>query len=325
MEYSLTVNPEANSRRGPFPSVQIKSNSADHQPTNTDQSWTTGWNNSPFWLTESPSAHFSTPATACPQVLASWVAHQLAEHGLHHLVEVGAGDSPVGLGGVRRSAVDLREVPRIATTRARWDALAARWSAPVERIWADGRPVLLLAVEWLDDLACPVVAGGEELGPAGPVGPVAPADRAWLDRWWPGGSPAEVGRTRDAAWRWFAERLPAGSVLATIDYGHTVARRPAGATLAAHRGGRTVAPGTPGSNLTAHVAVDSLAATVEDAGATRLAMAQLADLPVPEDAPPGLAGLALRSELALWRDPARFGAYWWLAHRIGGHNGARAE
>ncbi|WP_460770742.1 hypothetical protein [Mariniluteicoccus flavus] len=258
-------------------------------------------------------------------------------HAIDHLIEVGAGDAPVDLGAdcprVRRHAIDLRPVPGLEddTRLARWDVAGDSWDGPVADLWADGTPVLLLAVEWLDDLPC-VVAGpanGEEgprveLGPHGAAGPVSRDDDAWLNRWWPSVGTVDVGRTRDSAWLWFAERLPPGSLLVALDYGHTAERRPRRSTLTAHRDGRAVEPGTPDANLTAHVAVDSLADAVERAGAERLALTRLRDLPVALPDSAGLHALALRSELALWRDPARFGDFWWIVHRVADHNGPHA-
>lgn len=291
---------------------------------NVHNTWLDRWNNSSFWLDAQPSVHFRTPATTCPSVLGAWVDALLDTHHLDHLVEVGAGDAPA-TARVRRHAIDLRPVPGVATIRARW---REGWDCDVAALWDDGKPVLLLAVEWLDDLPCPVVVreghGWVHLGPWGRTRQVAdPADAAWLQSWWPAGGSADVGRPRDEAWAWFARRLPPGSVLACVDYGHAAADRPASSTLAAHRHGRAVPPGTPDANLTAHVAVDSLAAAVEDAGAVRLGAGTLADLDIDLPVREGLPGLALRSELAAWRAPHHFGGFRWLTHRVG-HNGPHA-
>ena len=148
---------------------------------------------------------------------------------------------------------------------------------------------MVVANEWLDDVPLDVVQldddddavrlvlvdpdGTERLGPSidnenawAHWALDAGRAREWLARWWPltpataaAGDRAEVGLTRDDAWRAVVARLDAGTALA-IDYGHREhQRRP---TLTGYRlAGRVVAPVPDGSvNLTAHVAVDSVAA-----------------------------------------------------------------
>lgn len=255
--------------------------------------------------------------------------------GLRHVIEVGA-DSGTFLTrmlasapGISGTGVDLRPVidDRFRFLCQRWDPKAEGWrSAPESEkfpIFLESlqQPVLLIAVEWLDDLWAPVVHRSE--GDTHPAylnerGVLSPADRVWLDRWWPQGGTAVIGRTRDRAWAWLAERLPRTSILATIDYGHTLATRPVDGGLTAHRHGQVVPPGES-ANTTASVAVDAVATAAESAGGRRLWLSRLRDLPVDfwlaDDARP-LQRAALRSQEQLLRDPARFGDFWLIAHRV---------
>ncbi len=129
--------------------------------------------------------------------------------------------------------------------------------------------------------------GAERLGPE-----LGGEDAAWLERWWPwerepssagdgegeprveepssagDGEPpveglrAEIGRTREAAWRRAVDSLAEGLAVA-VDYGHTRRARPPLGTLTGYRDGRQVPPVPDGSrDLTAHVAMDALPGTL---------------------------------------------------------------
>lgn len=279
-----------------------------------------------FWQENRPHSHFDTPSTLCAPLLAGIFRSWQEKFALTGVVEIGAGDGRIldeyaRAGDLSYLGVDIREQPDGQPwpwVSARWDSAAEEWVGPE---FLAERPLLVTAVEWLDDLPAPVaeIAGAHPLAivPDGGTSELSTADRAWLKRWWPAGSRAVVGRPRDRAWEWLARRLAPGSVLATIDYGHTLADRPADGGLTAHLAGHQVAPG-PGVNVTAGIAVDSLAAAVEDAGAQRLWCTRLADLP-PDFWPiagSGLNQLSLRSQEALLRDPERFGGFWLIAHQI---------
>ncbi|MDO5498825.1 MAG: hypothetical protein Q4F67_03985 [Propionibacteriaceae bacterium] len=219
--------------------------------------------------------------------------------------------------------------------RLAWDVTAECWRSVgpedgdrtgfADLLGPERPPLLAYAIEWLDDLPAPVAsvdpsAPPVAVGPDGSTAALDTADRQWLARWWPASEPgrAVVGRTRDAAWRWLAQRLPPGSLLVSVDYGHVRAERPVDGGLAAYRDGLRVEPG-PGTNVTAGVAVDALAAAVEETGAQRLWCHRLADLPADfwdRTQRAGLAGLAMRSQVQLLRDPRRFGQFWLVAHRI---------
>lgn len=295
------------------------------------------WWDQTFWDAHSPSGHFDTPSTLCAPLLGAKLRSWLRLFELTAMLEIGVGDGQVLTECKARNAdldcvgVDVRQPsgPRSwRSVTARWDVSREEW---IGEDFLDSRPLLVVAVEWLDDLPAVVAEqrnGPVAVGPDGRVGELAVSDLAWLERWWPfaretpvdPGTRAVVGRSRDRAWQWLAERLSPGSVLATIDYGHTARSRPSDGGLAAHVAGRRVSP-QPGVNVTAGVAVDSLAAAVEGVGAERLWCERLADLPDGfwEAGAPGLAGLALRSQEALLRDPGRFGGFWLVAHRIGVH------
>lgn len=294
------------------------------------KSWLEIWQSSTFWDYAEPSAHFLTPSQACGDIIAALIGELCRQHGLNTVMEIGAGDTPIPLGDFPRITIDQRGTETAASRISRWRTAEGRWS-PELPTSLFATPALVVAAEWIDDLPCAVAertpAGWQHTGPDGVTGvPVDAADAAWLDHWSPQEQIAEAGRTRDEAWAWWARRLPAGSVLVALDYGHTAETRPTHGTLDAHRLGRRVPPGTPDADLTAHVAVDALCAAVEAAGATRLSCTQLRDLPLPApDAAPAdaLAALQRRSQEQLWRDPNRFGRFWWVAHRVG-DNGCHA-
>jgi SAM-dependent MidA family methyltransferase len=163
---------------------------------------------------------------------------------------------------------------------ARWELVgvdvAPRPAALPDRVdWRSELPTdivgLLIAVEWLDVVPVDVVEladdgprivevdarGDDRLG-----GSVSPETADWLTRWWPLseiGDRAEVGRSRDEAWRDAVARLRAGVAVA-VDYAAVPARDLAG-TLTGYRSGRQVMPVPDGSmDITAHVLFESLLA-----------------------------------------------------------------
>lgn len=282
--------------------------------------WYAEWRQSDFWSHNHPKSHFDTPSTLCPDALTELIARLVpTEPGW--IIEPGAGDGTLlrALGtrfpAAGRYALEPRPLalPGVDSRQTGWDTDTEQWSPAVDELLDSlTGPGLLVAVEWLDDLPCPVLEPGGE-------SPLSPADADWLRNWWPVGEHREVGRTRDRAWAWWAQRLPAGSTLLCVDYGHTAADRPATGSFTGYRDGHRVspAPGEAGrTNLTAAVAVDSLAAAVEAAGARPLARNRLSELTAPDQLPAGLAGLALRSQYAVLSDPARFGDFWLVAHHL---------
>ncbi len=187
---------------------------------------------------------------------------------------------------------------------------------------------LVVAHEWLDALACPVVvhdgvtvrrvqvddSGAQRRGPA-----AAGAELAWLRRWGSlrAGERSEVGAPRDQAWATVLRSVVAGAALA-IDYGH----QRTGDTLAAYRGGRQVRPVPDGScDLTAHVFWPSVVAV---AGGAVLPQAQaLAKLGVTAATPAAvdpwgwLSAAERAGQLAELSDPDGLGAFGWLLVEVG--------
>lgn len=296
------------------------------------QNWYQQWRQSHFWEVNRPNNHFDTPSSLCTGALAE-VITDIAEPSPNWIVELGAADGKLltALGAVlpaaARHGVDLRTGPPVGARwwQSEWDTWTESWTVPLDDLLAGlSGPGLLVAVEWLDDLPCQVLGHGAP-------DPLRPDERQWLERWWPSGTAREVGWTRDRAWAWWAERLPAGSTMVGLDYGHIAAERPSGGSFTGFRDGHRVPPvlaEARRTNLTAAVAVDSLAAAVESTGARRLALTRLRDLPPPDRpragaADSGLAALAMRSQYAVLRDPSRFGDFWLFAHRLTERTAAR--
>ena len=309
------------------------------------RSWCAAWAGAAtgpagFWRHSSPAAHFRTASTLGPE-LAEAVAALLDRHPeVVGVLEVGAGDGRL-LAALRAqrpalwlAGLDLRERPDGLTASVHWgqddwDGSAGAWTTGgCRRLLAQAPgPVLVLAVEWLDDLPCPVVLGGadggQELDADGvPSRPLSSTAADWLRAWWPGDGPAEVGRTRDEAWAWLVGELAAhGGLALMVDYGHERDDRPRTGSLAAYRDGRAVpALPTPDRNLTAHVAVDAVQAAGERAGARTLTRdrqsAALADLLSPAPAGGVLEVLAARSRRRALTSAAGWGDHWWLLQQV---------
>lgn len=192
---------------------------------------------------------------------------------------------------------------------------------------------LLTAVEYLDVVPVDVVEltetgprlvevsenGEERLGSEPPQ-----RDLDWLTRWWPlteVGDRAEVGHTRDSAWRALSATVTGGLAIA-VDYAAVPARDVAG-TLTAYRDGRQLAPVPNGScDLTAHVLMESLAADGDLLLDQRNALAALgisATQPAYGDDPAAyLAALSQAGEVAELSDPFGLGGFRWLLHDVSG-------
>jgi SAM-dependent MidA family methyltransferase len=292
---------------------------------------------------EAPAAHFRTSVHASPLfaravlALVEQVDRALGSPAELDLVDVGAGRGELLAGVAAVAAPALRR--RLRPTAVEVGPV----HLPGVRQVADVSELpeltgLLVANEWLDDVALDVVeltadgprvvlvapTGAESLG-----GPPGPADAAWLARWWPlrePGERAEVGRPRDEAWAAAIGRLRRGAAVA-VDYAHEAGRRPPYGTLTGYRAGTQVEPVPDGScDLTAHVALDAVAAAGEAAGATATRLTDqrtaLRALGVHGDRPPVdlarmdppayLAALRRAGEAAELTDPGGLGGFGWL-------------
>jgi SAM-dependent MidA family methyltransferase len=219
-----------------------------------------------------PAQHFRTSVHASP--LFARAVHTLAER-----IDAALGHPPifdiVDLGAGRGELLAAMPPSRFRLTGV--DLIQRPAELPAEIRWRHEPPAhitgLLIAHEWLDNVPAEVVecdedgavrhvevdvqTGEERLG--GQVRDNRVED--WLERWWAlrPGERAEVGRSRDDAWRQAVSTVDRGLALA-VDYGHVSASRPSSGSFAAFAHGRQVTPVPDGScDLTAHVAFDSLA------------------------------------------------------------------
>lgn len=303
-----------------------------------------------FWRTETPQQHFRT-ASSASDLLAEAVLGLLHDHpSVRSVVELGAGagwllaDLSRRRGDLELAGVDLRPRPpglpeAVTWGRDLYDVATGGWTTgAAPRLLSDApAPALVVCVEWLDDLPCPVARWddgrlrGLDVAPDGrerPGGPVDADFRAWAERWWPEGDRVEVGLTRDRAWAAVLAGLgDRGGLALAVDYGHLRDRRPPAGTLAGYRHGRRYAPRpASGLNLTAAVAVDSLADAGVRAGARTLLRARqhevLAALPPQPPAASAavdpLADLVRRSEHAALTSPAVWGDQFWLLQELSG-------
>lgn len=211
-----------------------------------------------------------------------------------------------------------------------------------------GATGLLIANEWLDNIPCDVAEatsdgwrlvevaadGTERLGPE-----PDPDQRAWLSTWWPTPESsddlldqafrAEIGLSRDAAWRRAVAALDRGIAIA-VDYAHSRTSRPPSGTLTGYAHGRQTAPIPDGScDITAHVALDSCAAAAPHSDWTVLTTQREVfhslgmtggrpDLSLASTDPRGyLRALSQASAAAELTDPLGLGGFGWLAQGVG--------
>ena len=316
------------------------------------ETWRSAWEraNLAFYSQEKPDGHFRT-STSYPDVIGPAFLSLLDDHPTsepHQIVDVGGGDGRL-LSAMRAAwiesgrdpvllectLVDIRasESPHVVTVVG--DARTC-----LNRIFPRGIHGLLIAHEWLDDIPCDVVevddlgkrrlvlvdteTGRESFGPA-VDDPAAVRDFGfdergahWLDTWWPiaePGSRAEVGITRDDAWRTCVDLVVTG-VAVMVDYTHTRNTRDPQGSLAGYVKGRRV-PAIPDGrcNITAHVAVDALAdISTPPQHRVRSQRDALAQLPLPDDP---LARLYAEGRLATLRAANGLGNFTWLEHHAG--------
>ena len=231
-----------------------------------------------FYRGESgPRGHFTTATHGTAgAVLAGALALMAHEHGLTHVVDVGAGRGEllehlhVADPGLRLTGVDVVARPSALPAPVEWVTSHGGRHLPTSLRQLSG--ALVLAHEWLDVVPCIVgevdaelvlrtlevdpTTGAETLGR-----PVDGPELDWAHAHWPTVGPGdrvEVGLSRDQAWTALLERVHSGLAVA-VDYGHRGGSRPLHGTLAAYRQGREVTPVPDGTcDLTAHVAMDTL-------------------------------------------------------------------
>jgi len=233
------------------------------------------------------------PPTAQPTWKQAWDAALYGEHGYLRSHPVALTHDPgmlLDLVAARASSYDevvlLGAAARLAPDLAR--RLPDRTLRPDIPAGFGG---LVVAVDWLchvpthvvraDDEGRPrvvhvdPVSGSEILGSKLTDTAVPPTLEAWLLDHWPLDEPfarAEVGTTREAAWRDVVRRLDGGAAIA-VEHGHTRATRPPDGTLRSPDGSRAVPDGT--RDLVADVALDALAEVagswyVDDDGPARV-------------------------------------------------------
>jgi hypothetical protein len=284
-----------------------------------------------FFRRARPAEHFRTNAHVAAFVGA--VARLADDIGAQTVVDLGSGGGELltALQPLVREDVELVAV-EVAPRPPGLDPRIA-WHPTIP----DEFHGLLIANEWLDNIACDVVevdddgvvrellvdpaSGTESLGD--------PYDSDWLRQWWPLAEPgqrAEVGDVRDAAWVEAVSHVRGAAV--AIDYGHRRASRPPLGSLRSYADGRETPVVPDGArDVTAHVAVDSVTQAV---GAQLMRQRDaLTRLGLVGDRPP--LDLARRDPQAYVRALSRageagellaregLGDFWWIISDTQGH------
>ncbi len=297
-----------------------------------------------------PAAHFRTSVHASPLLATAFLRlierldALLGSPQRFDVVDVGAGRGELLLHIAEQAEPPLRA--RLALTAV--EQAERPHGLPEWINWRDDIPPtagIIIANEWLDNVPFDIAEIDHigqihliEVAPQGTaqrLGPIATPEQAhWLERWWPLSQPgerAEIGVTRDAAWRTAVQRLERGLALC-IDYTHLRQARPLGGTLAAYAHGVQVEPVTDGScDLTAHVAVDAVSEAGRRGGADETVLATQRDalhaLGLAAVRPPRelastnpaeyLHALSRASELAELTDRNGLGGFSWLCQSKG--------
>lgn len=267
-----------------------------------EHAWLDSWTqaNRDFYASHHAERHFQTPVHASTRT-AHIVANLLStvEELTTDLVviDIGSGSgellrqlSSLVPESTKLMGVDRRPRPSDLPTSISWQQ--RELDEGDSEIFESAESVngILVAHEFLDDVACPIVelddqmrprvvlvdpaTGAEDLGPLledpaaerylGNTTRVEASD--WLTRWWPPTRPLarrEIGTTRDRVWRSLTRTIDNGYCVA-IDYAHSREDRARGVWDAGTIKG--FANGVPQSavpngsvNITAHVALDACA------------------------------------------------------------------
>lgn len=257
-----------------------------------------------FYRRQRPSEHFRTSVHASP-LFGQAVARLARLLELDQVVDIGAGSGELGK-VLRTAGLTVLDIELD-------DELPERLTG------------LVIANEWLDNIPCEVVEWDDDGVPHYLSADLTPGevvegnDHDWLLRWWPGepGDRAEVGTTRDAAWRDVVRRLTDDAVAIAIDYGHIRDSRPPYGTLTGFRAGRECDPTPDGScDITAHVALDSLGGTIVSQRDALRALGLSATRPPLElaqtDPMRYLSELSSAGEAAELLDPSGLGSFGWV-------------
>jgi SAM-dependent MidA family methyltransferase len=287
-----------------------------------------------------PAAHFATAAHGpTGAVLAEAFVALAAQHGLSHVVDVGAGRGELlrhlhrAGPSLRLTGVDVVSRPGGLPDGVEWLVSPGGADLPPELTHLTS--ALVVAHEWLDVVPCPVAEVDEHsvlrhrlvdrTGVESWGAPVRDRELEWTRTHWSTDHPGErveIGLPRDLAWSGLLERLDCGLAVA-IDYGHRRGHRPREGTLTAYRSGRQVTPVPDGScDLTAHVAMDSLAHTelVDQRTALRR-LGVLGETPpialARTDPPAYLRALERSGAAAMLTARGGFGDFLWGFSRVG--------
>ncbi|HWC24901.1 MAG TPA: SAM-dependent methyltransferase [Flexivirga sp.] len=311
------------------------------------QSWRSAWHDALYGpdgfyrQVSGPAGHFATSAQGIPgggRLLARALVILAERSGCTRLVDVGAGrgellaEVAAIAPGLRLTGVDVVERPAELPEVADWLRSPGGTGLPDDLRGIEH--ALVIAHEWLDVVPCTIaeydgaVWRTVEVDPDGDerlADPVAGSDLQWLQQNWrtnaTEGDRAEIGTTRDAAFRELRARIDSG-VLVAVDYGHLRDDRPEWGTLTGYRDGVQCPPRPDGStDITAHVAMDTLGAdelvcqhTLFDRLGLRPEAPAIAL--ASEDPPAYLRALAERGSYAQLTATGGLGDFWWAITRI---------
>ncbi|WP_329003859.1 SAM-dependent methyltransferase [Kribbella sp. NBC_00709] len=270
-----------------------------------------------FYRRERPAAHFRTSVHASP-LFGQAIARLAGLLDLPTVVDIGAGRGELGK-VLRAEGLTVLDIELD-------DELPERLTG------------LVIANEWLDNVPCEVAEWDEDGVPHYLSADLTPGDVVegndldWLRKWWPGepGDRAEIGTTRDAAWRDVVRRLTDDAVAIAIDYGHLRDSRPPYGTLTGFRGGRECDPVPDGTcDITTHVALDSLGGTIVSQRDALRALGLSATRPPLELAHTEpmryLSELSSAGEAAELLDPSGLGGFGWVWTATGADTKRRAS
>lgn len=222
------------------------------------------------------------PRTAHPAWKQAWDAALYGAEGYLRKHPVGfAGRDPAALVEFLARRVDgRREVVLLGAAGMLATDLARRFPEALFRPdLPDGFDGLVVSVDWLGHVPTHVVqadddgrprvvhvdpvTGKEQLGLVLDDAGVPPTMRDWQEHHWPLPEPyqrAEIGTTREAAWRDVTGRLGAAGSALTIETGHTFDSRPADGSLRCPDGHALIPDNS--RDLVADVALDTLVEAV---------------------------------------------------------------